>query len=248
MIDNPFSLSGKSILITGASSGIGKSIAILCSHLGASVYITARNKQRLMSTIAEMSGDLKFPYVADLTNQSSIEIIADEMPKLDGVVHCAGVGSNVMAKNVNQCEIDKIFKPNFEAPVLLQTALLSKKKMNKGASIVFIASMAAVSPTIGNGLYSASKGALISYAKCLGLELASRKIRVNCISPAMVWTSFVKIEGLDEEMLKEDEKRYPLGRYGQPEDVAGLAGYLLSDQSAWMTGNNIEITGGVKCL
>lgn len=248
MTENIFSLEGKSILITGASSGIGKSIAILCSKMGANVYITARNEQRLQDTIAEMPGEAKHYIVADLTNQSSIETLSNELPKLDGVVNCAGVGSTVVARNVNQEEIDRIFRPNFDAPVLLQTALLSKKKINKGASVVFIASMAATSPTIGNGLYSASKGALISYAKCLGLELAPRKIRVNCISPAMVWTNFVKIDGLDEEMLKEDEKRYPLGRYGKPEDVAGLAAYLLSDQSAWMTNNNIEITGGVKGL
>ena len=248
MTEIPFNLIGKTILVTGASSGIGKSIAVLCSKMGADVYITARNEQRLQITIAEMPGETKNYFVTDLTNQTSIETLADELPKLDGVVNCAGVGSNVVAKNVNQEAIDRIFKPNFDAPVLLQTALLSKKKINKGASVVFIASMAASSPTIGNGLYSASKGALISYAKCLGLELASRKIRVNCISPAMVWTNFVKIDGLDEEMLKEDEKRYPLGRYGQPEDVAGLAAYLLSDQSVWMTGNNIELTGGVKSL
>lgn len=248
MTENPFLLTDKTVLVTGASSGIGKSIATICSKMGADVYITARNEQRLQLTIAEMPGEAKHYIVADLTNQTSIDALADGLPKLDGVVNCAGVGSNVLAKNINKEEIDKVFMPNFEAPVLLQTALLSKKKINKGASVVFIASMAAQSPTIGNGLYSASKGALISYAKCLGLELAPRRIRVNCISPAMVWTSFVNIDGLDEEMLKEDEKRYPLGRYGQPDDIAGLAVYLLSDQSIWMTGNNIEITGGVKSL
>lgn len=248
MIETPFSLKGKSILVTGASSGIGKSIALLCSKLEAVVYITARNEQRLQETIAEMEGEVKHYIVADLTNQTSIDALVRELPKLDGVVNCAGVGSNVLAKNVNQAEIDNIFKPNFDAPVLLQAALLNQKKISKGASVVFIASMAAMSPTIGNGVYSASKGALISYAKCLSLELAPRKIRVNCISPAMVWTNFVNIDGLDEEMLKEDEKRYPLGRYGHPEDIAGLAIYLLSDQSVWMTGDNIEITGGVKGL
>ncbi len=248
MTENPFLLAGKTILVTGASSGIGKSIAILCSKMGATVYVTARNEQRLQLTVAEMPRDARHYFVADLTDQASIDALVDNLPKLDGVVNCAGVGSNVLAKNVNQIEIDKIFKPNFEAPILLQTALLLKKKLNKCSSIIFIASMAAFSPTIGNGLYSASKGALISYAKCLALELAPRKIRVNCISPAMVWTNFVKIDGLDEEMLKEDEKRYPLGRYGKPDDVAGLAIYLLSDESAWMTSNNILLSGGVKSL
>lgn len=248
MIDNPFSLNGKTILVTGASSGIGKSIAILCSKMGAVVYITARNGQRLQTTIAEMPGESKHYIVSDLTNLSSIETLINDLPRLDGVVHCAGVWSYALVKNVTQCEIERVMKSNFEAPVLLQTSLLTNKKINKSASIVFMASMAALSPSVGAGLYSASKGALVSYARCLGIELAPRKVRVNCISPAMVWTNFVKIDGLDEEMLKEDEKRYPLGRYGQPEDVAGLAAYLLSDQSVWMTGNNIELTGGVKSL
>ena len=135
---------------------------------------------------------------------------------------------------------------NFKGPIMLQSSLLKNKRINKSASIVFITSMASQSPSYGNALYSASKGALISYANCLGLELASRQIRVNCISPAMVRTELILRDGISEEQLLEDEKKYPLKRYGQPEDVAALAIYLLSDASSWMTGSDLKITGGAR--
>ena len=138
--------------------------------------------------------------------------------------------------------------PNFTAPVLLQGELLQAGKINKAASIVYVASRAAESPSIGNGVYSASKGAIISYARCLALELAPRKIRVNCICPAMVWTDLIIQDGVTKEMLEEAQQRYPLKRYGQPEDVANLAIYLLSGASSWMTGSCVDITGGANDL
>lgn len=242
-----FSLEGKTVVVTGASSGIGKSIAILCSKVGAKVIITARREERLKETISEMQGENEY-IVADLTRQEGIEELVSKLPKLDGIVHCAGVGSTLFCKNISEKDIDAIMRPNFVAPVLLQSSLLANKKISKAASVVIIASLASQSPAIGNALYSASKGALVSYAKCMALELAPRKIRVNCISPAMVRTDFLTNINVDENALQEDEMRYPLGRYGKPEDVAGLTVYLLSDESEWMTGNNIEITGGVKCL
>ena len=129
---------------------------------------------------------------------------------------------------------------------MLQRKLLKQKKINKGASIVFIASVAVDSPSVGNALYSASKGAVISYANCLMAELAPRNIRVNCISPAMVWTDLIYKGGLTENELKEDEQYYPLKRYGRPDDIAYLAIYMLSDASAWMTGSNVKISGGFR--
>ena len=109
---------------------------------------------------------------------------------------------------------------------------------------MFIASISTYSPSIGNAFYSASKAAIVSYANCLALELAPRKVRVNCISPAMVWTDLIVQEGVDEEQLKADEEKYPLKRYGTPEDIANLAVYMLSDASTWMTGSNVIISGG----
>lgn len=243
---NPFSLFGKTIMVTGASSGIGRGIAISCSMMGARVVINGRNTQKLNETLALMSGDNHIVMSGDLTDSIVLESLVNNLPKLDGIVHCAGIGTRVLCKNILDTDIDNVIGVNFKAPVLLQTIILNKKKINKGGSIVFIASMSYDSPSVGNALYAASKGALISYANCLQLELAPRKIRVNCISPAMVWTELIFKGGLTEEELREDEQKYPLKRYGKPEDIANLAIYLLSDASSWMTGSNIKITGGVK--
>lgn len=242
---NPFSLEGKNLLITGASSGIGRTCAIECSKMGATVIITGRKEDRLKDTLSKLSGSGHFAIKGDLTTTEDIEKISDETTELDGVIHCAGIGDRTLLKMVRQKDLDRVMKANFEAPVLLQRALLKKKKVKNEASIVFIASRAPFAPTVGNGLYSASKGALIAYAKVLGLELAPQKIRVNCICPAMVWTELIvkdaKLLGVD---YHEKEKEYPLGRYGKPEDIAYLSIYLLSNAASWITGSCFDATGG----
>lgn len=243
---NPFSLEGKTILVTGASSGIGRGIAVTCSKMGASVIINGRNLSKLQQTISLMEGDRNTIVAGDLTNKTSLTEIVENLPKLDGIVHCVGIGQRMPCKDLTENDVVQVMDVNFKAPVLLQAEILRQKKINKGASIVFIASIASWSPSIGNSMYSASKGAIISYANCLSLELAPRNIRVNCISPAMVWTDLIQNEAVDEEQLKEDEKRYPLKRYGKPEDIANLAVYMLSDASTWMTGSNVKISGGGK--
>lgn len=241
---SPFNLTGKTILITGASSGIGQAVAIACSKMGANVVITGRNKDRLDSTLAQMKPGEHLIIAAELTKNDELCDLVAQLPKLDGIVHCAGVGSRVPCKSVDQNSIDSVMKPNFEAPVLLQASILSQKKLNKGSSVVFIASRAASSPSMGNAVYSASKGAIMSYAKCLALELSSRQIRVNCICPAMIWTDLILRDGLSKEELEEAQLKYPLKRFGKPDDVANLALYLLSDASSWMTGSNIDLSGG----
>lgn len=245
---NPFSLKGKQILVTGASSGIGKAIAIACAQMGASVIITARNECRLKETFSQMPDGNHCIVTADLTCQEDIDNLVSNLPKLDGLVQCAGVGNRVLCKNLQSADLQQVFQPNVEAPILLQTALLAQKKMNKQASIVYIASRAANAPSIGNAAYSASKGAILSYAKCLALELAPRQIRVNCICPAMIWTNLILQDGISKEQLEEAQLKYPLKRYGQPEDVAYLTIYLLSDVASWMTGSAIDLTGGAMEL
>lgn len=242
---NPFTLEGKTILVTGASSGIGRGIAIACSKMGATVIINGRNEQRLAETMTEMQGEENISLAADLSDSNSLTGMVSRLPKLDGIVHCAGIGQRVLCKQLQEADLDTMMDVNFKAPVMLQTEILKQKKINKGASIVFIASIASDSPSIGNAVYSASKGAIISYANCLALELAPRLIRVNCILPAMIWTDLILKGGITEEELKEDEKKYPLKRYGKPEDIANLSIYLLSNAAAWMTGSSIKITGGV---
>lgn len=243
---NPFSLEGKTILVTGASSGIGRGIAVACSKMGGQVIINGRNEEKLKETLSLMEGTANSIVAGDLTSFSMLSALVAELPKLDGVVHCAGIGERTLCKMVQENELDRMMNINFKAPVMLQTELLKQKKLNKGGSVVFVASIAQESPSIGNALYAASKGAIISYAQCLQLELAPRLIRVNCISPAMVWTDLIFKGGITEEQLREDEKKYPLKRYGRPEDIANLAIYLLSDASAWMTGSNVKITGGER--
>ena len=240
---NPFTLKGKTILVTGASSGIGRGVAIACAGMGAYVVLTARNKDRLQKTFSQLEGDGHFVIPADLTNEAERSRLVAEVPALDGLVQCAGVMNRVPGKSIGKEDIKSVFAPNVEAPMLLQAELLQERKINKEASIVYMASIAARSAVAGNALYSASKAALISYAKCLALELAPRKIRVNCICPAMVWTDLALV-GATKEELEADQLKYPLKRYGTPEDVANLAVYLLSGASCWMTGSCVEITGG----
>lgn len=242
-----FSLEGKTILVTGASSGIGRQVAISCAEQGATLIITARREDALQATLLDLEGDGHQFICADLVKDEERGGLVNRLPRLDGVVHCAGVGARVPCKMIGREHIDSVMGINFTAPVLLQAELMKQKKIGKGASVVFIASRAAHFPAQGNALYSASKGALISYAKCLALELAGRDIRVNCICPGMVWSDLVTRQGVEDEM-KEAEKQYPLKRFGRPDDIAPLAVYLLAEASSWMTGSCLDITGGGEGL
>lgn len=244
MENNPFSLTGKTVLVTGASSGIGRAVAVACSGMGSNVIITGRNPERLEDTFMSLEGNGHSKIIADLTDPKQREALIGQIAGIDGIVHCAGIGHRKPAKSLTEEDIASVMDTNFNSVVLLQARLLSEKKINKGASIVFLSSRTAEVPTIANALYSASKGAIQSYARSLSLELAPRQIRINCICPAMVWTPLVLGDGVTEEELKEQESLYPLKRYGRPEDIANLAVFLLSDASSWMTGTSIDITGG----
>lgn len=246
-MENRFSLAGKTILVTGASSGIGRSIAIACAEEGAIIVLNGRNQARLQATKDALKGDGHIIIPADITDSIQRQALSEQVPALSGVVHCAGIGSRVLGKMLDEDDVRRVMNANFEAPVLLQAELLREKKIAKEASVVFLASAAASMPSIGNAIYSASKAAMIAYAKCLAQELASRKVRVNCISPAMVWTDLALV-GATEEQLRNAEQSYPLKRYAQPEDIAPMAVYLLSNASEWVTGSNFELTGGTQTL
>ncbi|MBR5352405.1 MAG: SDR family oxidoreductase [Bacteroidales bacterium] len=245
---NPFSLEGKTILVTGASSGIGRATATACSKMGATVVATGRNPQKLEATLITLEGDSNQIIAADLTIDEDVKNLVYQIPKLDGIVHCAGIGHRMPAKLLTMTEVEKVMNSNFISAVSLQTQLINAKKVNKASSVVFVASAAPHMPALGNAAYTASKAAIIGYAKCLALELAPRNIRVNCICPAMVWTDLIMQEGVGKEELEQAQLKYPLKRYGQPDDVANLAIYLLSDASQWMTNSCIDITGGTNEL
>lgn len=242
--EDTFSLCGKTVLVTGASSGIGRQAAISCAERGAAVVITARREDALRQTLDAMPGKGHQLVCADLTKADDRRALSGRIPGLDGIVHCAGVSNRMPCKLITEEHVREVMEINFTAPVLLQAELLMQKRVNAAASIVFLASRAAEYPSPGNAVYSASKGALISYAKCLGLELAGRKIRVNCIRPGMVWTDLILGQGIDEASLREAQLKYPLKRFGTPADVANLIVFLLSDASAWMTGSSIDLAGG----
>lgn len=248
---NPFTLENKTILVTGASSGIGRAIAVECSRMGAKVLLTARNKERLVETLSLMDKpELHRIILCDLSEIGTLsELLDDIQQPLDGVVHCAGFIVTKPFSFVKESEIDSIMGVNFKAPILLTQQLLKAKKLVRGSSVVFISSISGVwISTVGNNLYAASKGAVNGIVMGIALELAAKSIRVNCINPGMVNTHIMDNTAITDEQLKEDVKRYPLGRYGNPEDVAYAAVYLLSDASSWMTGSNIKIDGGYTLL
>lgn len=246
-MENPFSLEGKCILVTGASSGIGRGIAVACAKMGAKVVLSGRNEARLQETLSLMSGDGHTVLAGDLNSEDTRKEMVDKMPDLNGVVYCAGISQIQMAKRMEQSSLEGIFQTNVFSPLMLNTLLLKKKKIKKGSSIIFISSISGVYRSqIGEGGYGATKAALTGYVKSLALELAAQGIRVNTIHPGVVETPLLEVSNgtFGEEELEALRQKYPLKRFGKPEDIAYCAVYLLSDASSWMTGSNLLIDGG----
>ena len=244
---NPMSLCGKIILVSGASSGIGQAIAIECSRLGATVICTARNEKRLKETLSQMSGEGHSYIVADLDNSEEIDAVVSQLPKLDGVSHNAGIGQTMLCAYIKKDAMESIFQTNTFACIELQTKLIKKRKLNKGASIVLMSSLSSKKAYLGNAAYGMTKAAIEAYGRFLAQELGAKDIRVNSIHPGMVITPMTtNPAGFSQEQCDEDAKKYALGRYGQPEEIAHLAAFLLSDAAAWITGEDIVIDGGAR--
>ena len=245
MIYNPFSLAGKTILVTGASSGIGQETALACARMGAAVVITGRNQERLQETYDRLETTSRTQILADMTCQEDVDRLVAALPPLDGAVLCAGNSTTLPLQFGTREKFDEMFDVNFFAPIELLRLIYKKKVLNKGASVVLLASIGGTHSFMpGNGVYGASKAALNSVMKYAAREYASRKVRVNSICPGMVDTPLIHRGTITEEQLAEDAKRYPLGRYGQPADIANGALYLLSDASSWLTGHDLVIDGG----
>jgi NAD(P)-dependent dehydrogenase (short-subunit alcohol dehydrogenase family) len=242
---NPYSLEGKTILITGASSGIGKATAIECSRLGAKVVITGRNETRLEETLNLMEGNGHLKFAADLNEEDQLNNLVSNLPQLDGLVNSAGMVKTLPFQYINRIDLTSILDINFMVPVLLSQKLIKVKKIKIEGSIVFISSIEGpVITHIGNSMYAASKGAISAVVKSMALELASKKTRVNSVCPGMTKTSLIQTDSITEEQLESELNRYPLKRYGKPEEIAYAVIYLLSDASAWVTGTNLIIDGG----
>jgi 3-oxoacyl-[acyl-carrier-protein] synthase-3 len=212
---NPFSLLNKTVFVTGASSGIGKAIAIECAKMGAKVLITGRNEERLKATFQEMEGEGHHYYTCDLSIEGQIEKMITILPVLDGVVHSAGISNFKPFQFLKKEDFNEMFDINFFAPSQVSIALLKAKKINKNASIVFITSISGILTSyFGGSLYSSTKGALNGILKGMALDLSQKKIRVNGVMPAMVQTDILNSGTLTEEQVAADIKKYPMGRYG----------------------------------
>lgn len=242
---NPFSLEGKTLLITGAASGIGRATANQCAEMGAKVILVDVNENGLKDTINSILRDDAEYRALDLTDIEKLNEMVSSLPKLDGVASNAGIVLSLLAKFSETKDMERIFKINTFSHINLIQQLIAQKKLNKGASIVFTSSMSGVyCGLVGGSLYGATKSAILGYTKALAIELAPRGIRVNTIHPGMIETPLTQGTALSKELLEEDSKNYPLGRYGKPEEIAYSIVYLLSDATSWMTGSQLLIDGG----
>lgn len=244
-MSTPFHLTDKTILVTGASSGIGQQIAISIAEMGGNLIITGRNEKRLTETFSKLKKGNHSQIIADITKEEDLKSLTQQLPKLDGIVNCVGMVTPFPIKFINHEKINETFDLNYNAQVLLMSSITRAQKLNKNASIVFLSSISGAHPHKGGTLYSGSKIALESFSKVLALEFFPMGIRSNCIAPAMVKTPMYEYseQNASKETMDAHVSKYPLG-VGLPEDVANAAIFLLSDASRWITGTTITLDGG----
>lgn len=246
---NPFSIAGKTILITGAGGGIGRATAVECAKMGGNVLITDINEQTLEETLSlleRLDGQEHQLFVADLTDEKQQTELIERLPVLDGLVSNAGISKVLPIQFLNTQDMDKIMGINAFAPMYLTQKLYKKKKIKKGASIVFTVSISGVCMvSMGGVMYAVSKNALDAFMRNAALEFAARKIRVNSVNPSRVNTPLIKANtSYSEDDLAKDMQTYPLRRYAEPEEIAHAIIYLLSDASSYVTGHSLIIDGG----
>ena len=246
--NTPFSLAGKTVLITGGAGGIGSTTARLCVQTGARVILTDIREEALSDTLqalpASRTGEPNLGIPADLTDAAQLTALVEACPNLDGLVCNAGVMKLMLTQFITEEELTRIQKINLNAPMLLTRSLLKKKKINKGGSIVFTASAAGVyRVSIGNGIYATTKCGIDAFMRTVALEMGPRGIRCNSVNPGMVETAL--IGSFTEEQKEKERANYPLGRFARPEDIANGIVYLLSDASSFVTGTALKIDGGM---
>ena len=245
---NPFSLAGKTVLITGGAGGIGRATALTCIQQGARVILTDIREDALQTVLsslpASQTGDPNLCFTADLTDAEQLAALVDFCPALDGLVCNAGVMKLTLTQFITEEELTRIQRINLNAPILLTRSLLKKKKIKKGGSIVFTASAAGVyRVSIGNGIYATTKCGIDAFMRTVALEFGPKGIRCNSVNPGMVETAL--IGSFTEEEKQKEMQNYPLRRFAQPEDIANGIVYLLSDASSFVTGTALKIDGGM---
>ena len=247
---NPFAIEGKTILVTGATSGIGRATAIACAELGAHVIAVGRNQERLNELKNECLTSEGHLFVqCDLIDDEQVKALMEQCPVVDGVACCAGVANMNPFAFVSQEEIERVFQINCFAPAMLVNRLLKAKKLSKGGSVVFVSSVDG--PKIvhaGNSVYSGSKSALVGMARNMAIDLAGKKIRVNCVLPGTTDTPMIHTGSATDESLAETAKSLPMKRFAQPEEIAYAIIFLLSDASSYVTGTELVVDGGFSII
>lgn len=245
---NPFSLEGKTILVTGAGGGIGRATAIACSKMGATLVVTDINAETLTETLSllESEGDRKhLMFTADLTNDEALDKMVAELPQLDGIVCNAGISKVLPIQFLNAEDMNRIMAINAFAPMYMTQRLYKKKRINKGGSIVYTVSISGVSMvSMGGVMYAVSKNALDAFMRNAALEFAARNIRVNSVNPSRVKTGLIQNSVYSEEEVAKDLQTYPLKRYAEPEEIANCIVFLLSDAASYITGHALVVDGG----
>ena len=231
---NPFSLTGKTVLVTGAGGGIGRATAIACSKMGATLVVTDINAETLAETLSllDTEGDRVHQMMAaDLTDDAALDQLVAEMPALDGVVCNAGISKVLPIQFLNSGDFNRIMAINAFAPMYMTQKLYKKKRINKGGSIVYTVSISGVSMvSMGGVMYAVSKNALDAFMRNAALEFAARNVRVNSVNPSRVKTGLIQ--------------NYPLKRYAEPEEIANSIVFLLSDAASYITGHALVVDGG----
>jgi len=236
-------LTNKHILVTGASSGMGRVFCQMIAKEGARVSLLARNEKRLMETLSKMEGDGHKYFVCDLTSEDQLKETVGKLDAVDGAVFCAGINDYLPLKFIKQEKLEKIFQTNYFSQVILTQMLVKKKLINKNASLVYISSLSSVLGVPGTLMYASSKAALNSAVRVIAAEVAQQGVRANAICPGIVRTEMLSGTNIDEETFTKQEADYPLG-LGTPVDVGNAVLYHLSDGSRWLTGNCMVIDGG----
>ena len=247
MADNPFSLEGKTILVTGAAGGIGSETAKVLVGLGARVILTDIREEPLQAVLGllpQSDGCEHIAISSDLTEETSLKALVDSCPALDGLVCNAGVMKLTPVPFITIEELQRIQSINLNAPILLTKSLLRKKKINKKGSIVFTASAAGVyRVSIGNAIYATTKCGIDAFMRTVAVEMGPKGIRCNSVNPGMVETSL--IGSFTDEEKDREMQNYPLRRFAKPKDIAYGIAYLLSDASSFVTGTALKIDGGM---